>query len=605
MQRALTFLLLLLLAAPAIATAPEGDICLKKGGELEGDVSLKCPPRPCPPTQSPTRTNTPTATGTITDTPTRTRTSTATRTATNTTNPNTATATPTFTATPTSTATGTSTQTSTATPTAQSLVSWCPYALACWHMNEASDTTRLNDPLTSAGSAADLAVTNTVAKDTTNKIEGTGAADFDGTETLSCAFATCGTAINAVNNGDASWGGYFRSHTDASTGDMRFASSVAGGNQSFGIGRDATNDSHFCTITQTDTTRISLDSNANTYVVDAMSFAACTMDDAGNTLSTCVAGTGVIGCNTTTAQQIRSVAAGTGVEFGTASLTGQIDDFWIFDNCKLSASDMCKLCSCASNMTLCTATNADPTQYQTTGVNSSTCGSCTLPAANVNAPSCYNTFTPTPAGATATSTQTSTATPTSTSTATSTPTPVATSFAAACSFGDCATIEKIDNTPTYPPAGATLVTSNVLTAQRSLSAFYDVANAGICWTTSGLGDTITVADSCTLEIKTSSEVPGDADARNLTVSWRDSDAGWGAGDYSLTAGTDANAGIDITTISANTVLDIPLTGCQAHVDLTGRTCVQLWVDGGQPAGSNLVDFKTSVPAPVLQITYQP
>lgn len=66
----LALLILLLLGVAPLAAraddelAPEGDICLERGGEVSGDVSLRCDPPPAAPTQGPTFTRTPPPTNT-------------------------------------------------------------------------------------------------------------------------------------------------------------------------------------------------------------------------------------------------------------------------------------------------------------------------------------------------------------------------------------------------------------------------------------------------------------------------------------------------------------------------------------------------------------
>lgn len=531
-------------------------------------------------------TNTVTRTWTVTNTPNSTSTGTATRTATPTpVNTSTSTATGTITDTP------TITQTPTVTPTAQSLANWCGYALACWHMDDAADSTRVNDPLTSCGSTCDLAVANTVARDTTNKIQGTAAASGDGTETLSCAFATCGTQLNLVGGGgNASWGGYHRSTTDVATGDFRFAGSVASGNQSYGMGRDNTNDSPFCTVTQANTTRIAVDGSDNTYTVNNYAWSACVFDDTGNTLSTCSGS----GCSSTTATDIRTNGAGAGGEFFTASLNGQLDDIFIFDECILTATDLCRLCSCATDGSLCTCQNSDPTLYQSTGQRVALCNSCTLPNCNQVAPGCKSTFTPTPA-VTATSTRTSTIT------ATATPTPVSVSFSASCSIGDCATADNTSNA--YPPAGIVSIFSNFLNPNRStFGGSFEVGVGLIRWDTSSITDGATIL-SCTLEFTTAAGAILNDDTRSLTAAWTTAESPWSASDYDVNAGTDALSGTALSTFSSNTLYDLSLSNC-SNVDTTGYTGVKLWVSGGQPTGQNYMEIKTST-VPKLLVTYTP
>lgn len=123
--------------------------------------------------------------------------------------------------------------------------------------------------------------------------------------------------------------------------------------------------------------------------------------------------------------------------------------------------------------------------------------------------------------------------------------------------------------------------------------------------TSSLPDTATVQPGCFVRIKTDTEAISSADARNITMAWADAEVPWSNADYDVNAGTNAHAGTLLTSISPNTVVDFALSNCAANIDVDGFTGLKIWVDGGQPTGSNLLNFLPSSPSPQLIFTYQP
>lgn len=199
---------------------------------------------------------------------------------------------------------------------------------------------------------------------------------------------------------------------------------------------------------------------------------------------------------------------------------------------------------------------------------------------------------------------TATATHTRTATATLTPTPVATTFDAVCgTLGRCVTLTRSSNA--YPPGGATSTVHNFIVLQRSKlgASTFTHELAGICWDTSALPASPTFL-SCTLRIETTSEAIFNNDGRSVTASWGPAEPPISSSHYDITAGTDAHAGTSLGTFSPNAVFDLALTNC-SNIDVAGFTCIRLWIDGDQPAGTNLINFSTSSPAPQLLVTYQP
>ena len=314
---------------------------------------------------------------TKTPTATPTRTATATNTATPTQTP-----TPANTATNTATSTATGTSTSTATPTTSDAVNWSPFFVAVWEMEEATNATRINTTTTSCGTSCDLSVVNTADKDTTNKVIGTASASFDGvtaTDTLSCLFANCGSALNLA--GSASWGCFIKQ-----TGDLgiyeRFAGTLASTLFEWGFFGKTTN-AFTCRAVNSGNTSLETSSN-NSKAGDDGNFhaAGCSFDDATDFIT--LYQDGVFGNNSTLgAFAMQSVASGLGEIGGANALfAGNEDECYLYSGV-LTAADFCRICSCGVDGSLCTCSG---TSYVTSGRNSASCGSCTLPSCNAATP---------------------------------------------------------------------------------------------------------------------------------------------------------------------------------------------------------------------------
>ena len=344
-------------------------------------------------------------------------------------------ATPTVTAAATSTATNT--QTFTATPTAQPLTSWCPLMVACWEMEEATSATRINDPLSSCGSTCNLADTTTAVKDTTNFVVGTAAAKGDGStasNVMSCPFATCGSNLNIHTS--MSWGAFLRATSDVTASAMQYAGKATNNQLSWGLGRDLVNDQFTCRLIDASNVDKTQASSFNKFPINTFISGICVFDDPNNQLTNYADNASSTGSGV---NDMKSVTSGSMVFLANSSSgdtptvwPGQVDEAFVCGGI-LSATDICRICSCGVNGTLCSCSNAVPGNYANPGRNTS-CGSCTLPNCNAVGPTAVC------RPQTQTATPTVTATPTSTATATVTNTPTRTATATNTSTtSDCGT----------------------------------------------------------------------------------------------------------------------------------------------------------------------
>lgn len=359
----------------------------------------------CPPTGTPSITRTPTVTYTVSSTPTITLTPTITSTATSTptitntsTRTNTVTMTPTVTSTPTITNTATRTSTASATATATNTpatfvaVDWSSCMVAVWEFEEATNAARLNSTLATCGVLCDLDQSNTADQETSIKVVGSASASMDGstsTDILGCPFADCGNGQLDVH-GSTTWGGFVRVTTDITSTSLLAFGTVASGNQAYSVGRDATIDATFCAVTNGAGTRVATDSGASAFPIDAWVFNACKFDDAANLMYVCPSAA----CDAGTAQtDMRDQTAGTftaGLVSATVPLAGYIDESFVYSGV-LSNVNLCRICSCGVNGSLCTCDSGTPANYTSEGRNNAAppagCGNCTLPACNLSASS--------------------------------------------------------------------------------------------------------------------------------------------------------------------------------------------------------------------------
>lgn len=144
----------------------------------------------------------------------------------------------------------------------------------------------------------------------------------------------------------------------------------------------------------------------------------------------------------------------------------------------------------------------------------------------------------------------------------------------------------------YPPDTATSVvtTSNILTRkidEQDADPFH--LSVGLWeWDTSSLPDSAVIS-AATFRTNISA-VSGDDDSRNITLEWY-VHGGIGTEDYTSTVGTDANAGVDITSLSVGSDNDFDLLNPASNISVTGDSGIRSHISGGEPAGNNTVHHR--------------
>ena len=200
------------------------------------------------------------------------------------------------------------------------------------------------------------------------------------------------------------------------------------------------------------------------------------------------------------------------------------------------------------------------------------------------------------------------ATSAQTATVTSQPTSGTVTFTMAASGDDGDAAVSSPTSSGYPPTGTAAINTSggVFTAGRRLAyGNYQVIVPLLRFDTSTLpaGATVTSA-TLKLYVTTASN----ADNRNLVAEWANG-ATWplAASDWSLNSSASALSGSAISSIATGTVNSFNLTGL-ANISGSGYTTLRLHVDGGAPAGDNLVQFasydnSSAYPKPQLVLTW--
>ena len=277
--------------------------------------------------------------------------------------------------------------------------------IALWRMEEASSSTRANASGTTCGTDCDLTNAGTVAKDTTNFVEGTASADWDAaTDILSCTDATCGTSgaeLDCV--GDCTWGGWIRPTSDSTLRIIRKNTTTPG----YMLFRGSTNDNFSCFVG--DGTNQNTNMANGSAPINEWHHAVCRLNDTTNTQQGFVDGV-ASGASATQG----GVAASTSTfQLGDATLphVGEQDEIWV-SNRSWSDAQICGECSCGADGTVCLCDASDHTLFkactvdadcQTLSANGKCdtgsgkcegknagsnpgCGDCTLPLCNAAAP---------------------------------------------------------------------------------------------------------------------------------------------------------------------------------------------------------------------------
>lgn len=281
-------------------------------------------------------------------------------------------------------------------------VDWSPGFVAVWHMEDGIGTVNAwtNHGCTSAlggtgGTFAcgfpdcdcNLTASGTVVQDTVEKRIGNASGLFavgDG-DYLSCDMTTACDEFDLGQGGNSlSWGAFVRA-----TEDVNFQVYLAKTGSAVGqylIGRNPGIDTIFCGARNSGGTQI-FDDSAGTMTINDWHFAACEFDNPGDTLQAYLDGL----FSGSPAAVLTDLQGGDdnltiGGNDEVALSTANIDEAFVYAGL-LTATDLCRICSCGVTGGACSCWSADTTVYLDEGFNDTMCGDCTLPSCDKIAPS--------------------------------------------------------------------------------------------------------------------------------------------------------------------------------------------------------------------------
>jgi len=248
--------------------------------------------------------------------------------------------------------------------------------VAVWLMEEATSATRDNEAAASCGSNCDLSNSGSVEQDGTNYKEGTYSAHFteSDSDTLNCNHSTTCTGLDiSPSQSFLAW-----VRLDNTAENLGFIDTLAASSGFEFIFGGSSSNSFECKVgdgADNVTATGSVNQSATTWY-----HAACVMDGSGNSIQIYTDG-GTDG-SAVTQQGVGNIGESI---FELAQddgnlLDGNLDEVAVIDQA-LSAAEVCHICSCGVDGSLCTATGTSPScSYDDTGRNATDCSSCTLPA---------------------------------------------------------------------------------------------------------------------------------------------------------------------------------------------------------------------------------
>jgi hypothetical protein len=287
-----------------------------------------------------------------------------------------------------------------AAPAGEAPADWSSSFDGIWLLEESSGTRDNTGTCGGTPSDCDLSEVNPpIGNDTTNKMEGSAAADFTAanTEYLTCADATCTTLDYSS---DASWGCWARATQDSQDRIIDKEDTTDG----YRLQRRS-QDEQRCSV-EASNVLVHADGANNSWPNDnAYYHVACVFDDVSNTLQPFLNGATSGSGSTANALGASTRDFELSANTSGAAWEGQLDECWTIGDV-LTAAEICRICSiqidgglgwCDDTPTAYEACSTDAdcngragacntTDSLCTGRNDSKCLGCTLPACNAAAP---------------------------------------------------------------------------------------------------------------------------------------------------------------------------------------------------------------------------
>lgn len=286
-----------------------------------------------------------------------------------------------------------------------SAISWAPYMVAYWTLDEGSTTTRANTAGTGTcggtQSNCNLTRTGTPTNNTTYFMQGTGSNTFDGTgDYLSCSNATC-TALDIKSNGglhtgSISFGCWASEDIGASSGEIGAIIGKHDGTYGYELWLDfGTTLAAFatakCQIDSYTTWMPSFTTPLSSQRAPILNHYICTYDDQNATQAMYANGVLPFGTGQPGYVFLTNMLTSSSSDFKIGSSGNKGDFFGYADECfvyngVLSSRDACRICSCGVDGSLCACGQEGQGSWDNVGRRDTSCNGCTLPASCLTGP---------------------------------------------------------------------------------------------------------------------------------------------------------------------------------------------------------------------------
>ncbi len=283
-----------------------------------------------------------------------------------------------------------------------SAVSWAPYMAGVWNLDESGASTRVNTGAC-GGTASNCNLTRSgdVTNNTTYFKQGTGSNVFDGSgDYLYCTNANCGSALGSVSNGNLgtgniSFGCWATENIGATSGELGSIIGKHDGTNGYDLWLDYGNalvafSTAKCQVDSWTTWLPSYTSLLTGQRAPNIQHYVCTFEDYTHSQVIYVNGVtnkdlGVPGYSF--AYYITANTADFKIGSGTnkGDFYGYADECFVYKGV-LSARDVCRICSCGIDGSLCACGQEGQGAWDNVGRNATDCGSCTLPASCLSLP---------------------------------------------------------------------------------------------------------------------------------------------------------------------------------------------------------------------------
>lgn len=253
---------------------------------------------------------------------------------------------------------------------------WADDMVAWWSMDQANPTNDAGSG-TCGGTASNcnLTANGNYTTSSSIRVQGTAAGSMDGTgDYATCAGGTC-TALNRSSS--TTWGcfAYGSGGVMGRSGTPLYDYRILYDGLQFTCLEASAAAASTATATSSAGTSEWV-SSVCVYDSGAAALVAYADGSAGTTTTSAV----VMAASTNTFYIGNSFAV------ADSNFSGYIDDCFVYAG-TMTATSVCRICSCGVDGSLCMCDYADTTAYANKGRNGSDCGSCTLPSCNAASPS--------------------------------------------------------------------------------------------------------------------------------------------------------------------------------------------------------------------------